>query len=156
MQVQVLPRPPNLNIVMKNTQAAAESAKTGAFLQGLRVRIKELAQEARFIRHEEEKIKGRQKIGNDLKSNQFWKLRNHRKDEVRPAARAAQLAYGFLRDVPYRQIEPTSKEPTGYWEQKVRERLIKEMKRLATKFSKNGTINFDSEIEEWFKKVLDD
>ncbi len=122
----------------------------------MRVRIKELAQEARFIRHEEEKIKGRQKIGNDLKSDQFWKLRNHRKVDVRPAARAAQLAYGFLRDVPYRKIEPTSKEPQGYYEEKDRENLKKEVKRLATKFSNNGKINFDSEIDEWFAKSLDE
>lgn len=115
----------------------------------MRVRIKELAQEARFIRHEEEKIKGRQKIGNDLKSDQFWKLRNHRKVDVRPAARAALLAYGFLRNIPYRKIE--AKTELGY----IDFQIIKEVKRLATKFSFNGKINFDSEIEEWLTKSID-
>ncbi len=121
----------------------------------MRVRVKELAQEARFIRFEEDKIKNRQKIGNDLKSSQFWKLRNHRKEDVRPAARAAQLAYGFLRDVPYRKIEPTAKTPTGYWELKMWDNLVKEVKRLATKFSIDGKKDFNLEIDEWFKKVLD-
>jgi len=110
------------------------------------VRIKELAQEARFIRHEEKRIKKRQKITDDLKSQQFWMLRFHRKDEVGPAARAAQLAYGFLRNVPYKKIE--SKTRLGY----VDRSIIKEVKRLAAKFSVNGKTDYSSEIDEWFAK----
>jgi hypothetical protein len=122
-------------------------------LPGLRVRIKELAQEARFIRHEEERIKKHHKIdgnGNDLKSRHFWMLRHHRKVDVGQAARAAQLAYGFLRGVPYRKIE--SKTDIGYLES----RLLKEVRRLATKFSPNGITDYNSEIAEWFAKPLDE
>jgi len=111
-----------------------------------------LAQEARFIRHEEERIKKRQKVdiwGRDTNSQFFWKLRSHRKIEVSEAARAAQLAYGFLRGIPYRKIEAKTHPSYTFY------RIIKEVKRLATKFSSNGKINFDSEIDEWLKKVLD-
>lgn len=115
------------------------------------MRIKELAQESKFIRHEEERIKKRQKIGeNDLKSRHFWMLRHHRKNDVGPAARAAQLAYGFLRGVPYRKIE--SKTDLGHLDT----RLLKEVRRLATKFSPNGITDYNSEIAEWFAKPLDE
>ena len=150
---------------MKNEQVAASSAKDGAFLSGLRVRIKELAQEARFIRFEENKIKNRQKIsqigrytkldnGNyqhiydDKGSTEFWSLRSHRKEYVRPAARSAQLAYGFLRDVPYRKIEVSTK-PLDCYMQMEWNRTVKEIKRLATKFSEDGKTNFDEEVDEW-------
>lgn len=143
---------------------AQSSAKDGAFLSGLRVRIKELAQEARYIRFEENKIKSKHKIqmtfygyvdgqyirrDNDDKSKEFLKLRTHRTQNVRQAARAAQLAYGFLRDVPYRKIESTTKPPVGYWEEKTWKEITNEIKRLATKFSKDGKTNFDEEIENW-------
>ena len=49
---------------MKNTQVASArtGARDGAFLRGLRVRVKELAQESKYIRLEETKIKSKQKI----------------------------------------------------------------------------------------------
>lgn len=123
----------------------------------MRVRIKELAQEAKYIRHEEYKIKSKQKIilpvnatyenkytrtETDKNSNDFLKLRFHRTYDVRMAARAAQLAYGFLRDVPYRRIEP--KTNTGLYEKM---KIHKEVKRLANKF---GYSNYDKEVDIWF------
>ena len=66
------------------------------------------------------------------------------------------MAYGFLREVPYRKIESTAKEPQGYWELKRHESLKKEVKRLATKFSFDGKADYSLEIDEWFKKTLDE
>lgn len=117
----------------------------------MRVRVKELAQEAKYIRLEETKIKSKQKIVGDIwdnpdvKSLEFWKLRNHRTHDVRDAARAIQLAYGFMRDVPYRRIEQTTKPKDPYrWN-----RIVKEVKRLANKFS-NSEKKFDEDVDIWF------
>lgn len=127
--------------LMKNEQVAVATTtakKDGAFLSGLRVRVKELAQEARFIRHEEIKAKPKNR-------EEFWLLRNHRVVEVRNAARAAQLAYGFLSGIPYRKIE--AKTYTSSWEM---HKIKKEAKRLATKF---GNKNYDDEVDIWFQSV---
>lgn len=120
----------------------------------MRVRIKELAQEAKFIRFEEEKI--RKKKLPTVKCGEiweFWRLRDHRTKDVRNAARAAQLAYGFLRGVPYRKIEPYTKPLGGSYsyEQTKWKNIQKEVKRLATKFKGfSKSENFDAEIENWF------
>lgn len=106
--------------------------------------MKELAQEATFIRHEENKIKSKRKI--TWCDGEFWDLRKHRIYDVRNAARAAQLAYGFLRGVPYRKIEPkTNFILPYYWNV-----IEKEIKRLAKKFGNN--VNFDEEIDAWLKE----
>ena len=73
-------------------------------------------------------------------------LRNHRKLDVGQAARAAQLAYGFLRGVPYKKIEPKTR--LGY----VDYTIVKEVKRLATKFSLSAKIDYGAEIDEWLAK----
>ena len=86
----------------------------------------------------------------DKKTEEFMELRSHRTHNVRDAARAAQLAYGFLRDVPYRRIEPKTKPIHGYEIERWNS-IVKEIKRLATKFSscKYGCTNFDNEIDKW-------
>lgn len=78
------------------------------------------------------------------------KLRSHRKHVVRPAARAAQLAYGFLRGKPYRKIEPNFKIPTGPWEKSLwKTDCVDEVVRLANKFGPPNS-NFKEEVERWF------
>jgi hypothetical protein len=131
----------------------------------LRVRVKELAQEAKYIRLEETRIKSKQKIMPcptdydwvnkcwkdipDKNSSEWRQLNSHRRVEVRGAARAAQLAYGFLRDVPYKVIEPKT-HTSVYWMNQIK----KEVKRLATKFGglEYGK-TFDEEVEQWFNVV---
>lgn len=128
----------------------------------MRVRVKELAQEAKYIRLEETKIKNnklynsdynelspeRKKIVNRLYDDR-GKLRSHRTVEVRNAARAAQLAYGFLRGVPYKVIEPKTHTDKYKMDQ-----IKKEVKRLATKFGGlSYGKNYDLEVEEWFNVV---
>ena len=134
---------------MKNTQVASArtGAYDGAFLSGLRVRVKELAQEAKYIRHEETKIR-KTKVP-EVNCGDIWefcKLRSHRTVEVRNAARAAQLAYGFLRGVPYKVIEPKT-----YTDAYKMGQIKKEVKRLATKFGGlSYGKNYDEEVESWF------
>lgn len=65
-------------------------------IRHLRVHVKELASEAKHIRHEERQCSGKEK----------WRLQNHRKTVVRQAAREYQLAYACLRGIPYQRVEP--------------------------------------------------
>jgi len=53
----------------------------------LKIKIKNLADEARTIRTEERKVHGMEK----------WNLQHHRKTVVRGAARRTQIAYQFIR-----------------------------------------------------------
>ena len=92
------------------------------------------------------------KRGADKHTSEFMKLRDHRTHDVRNAARAAQLAYGFLRDVPYRKIESKTTPLYGVDIRKWNG-IVKEVKRLATKFSKYGNTNFDIEVDNWLKIV---
>lgn len=108
----------------------------------MRVRVKELGKEATFIRHEENKIRGKQKITDDPLSQEFWKLRLHRTNEVRNAARAAQLAYAFLNGTPYRKVEAKCLTPDY-----LMFRIKDEVKRLVAKF---GSPEYKSEVDKWF------
>lgn len=67
----------------------------------LRVRIKELASEAKHIRHEEAQCSGMEK----------WELQHHRKTVVRKAAREYQLAYACARGKAYGTVEREVKAP---------------------------------------------
>lgn len=131
----------------------------GAFLSGLRVRIKELAQEAKYIRHEENKIKSRQKIKpvswydcgpKDFKSEEYRSLESHRKFWVRPAARESQLAYAFLRGIPYKQVEQ-SRKPEKEWH--FQYKVVPQIIRLVNKFSYVGwqkdPRKYDEEVKKW-------
>lgn len=127
----------------------------------MRVRIKELQQESKFIRHEENKIRKRQKIAPkvwdwryengefkstlycDPLSKDFWKLQDHRKDEVRHYARAAQLAYAFLRGVPYSKVEPKRKPENEYVFQSL---VLKHVKRMVDKFGGKG---YSKDVDSW-------
>jgi len=83
----------------------------------LKIKIKTLAAEARAIRLEERKccIRDRKLRARDLPAK--WEhhreeMYRHRIDVVRLEARAAQLAYAFLRGKRLRQVEPRVRE--GY------------------------------------------
>ena len=81
-------------------------------LRTLRIKIKSLAAEARFIRHEEEKEKKWWKYnrpeGEEGGSALLGELHLHRVHDVRSECRSANLAYGFLRGrYPYLALEET-------------------------------------------------
>lgn len=97
----------------------------------LRVKIKSLAAEARIIREEARRQKDK-----DIKNV----LSDHRRGVVRSEARYAQLAYAYCRQVPYKVVEPTTRE-----ENKVEiHRLIKQVQRMDYRQK-------DDDIEKWFK-----
>ena len=79
----------------------------------LKVKICSLAEEQRIIRRLERRLKkrrqGRPAISQehpelDKRSTTFWGLRHHRLG-LRSVARHSNLAYGFLRGVPYEAME---------------------------------------------------
>lgn len=69
----------------------------------LKVKIISLADEARTIRIEEKRLPG--------ESTERVGLYLHRIQDVRWEARSAQLAYGFLRGRPYKQLEHETRKP---------------------------------------------
>jgi len=85
-------------------------------IRHLRVRIKELASEAKHIRHEERQVSGFVK----------WELQHHRRTVVRPAARYYLLAYGYGRGVPYKRMEATVREHN--------QPALGRLKKIVTKF----------------------
>ena len=82
----------------------------------LKIKLKSLAAEARIIRKEELKNKGKWA----WKADSFY---GHRVHYLRPITRATHVAYGLLRGLGYHQIEPTSKSQPD-WD-KVRKMVIK-------------------------------
>jgi hypothetical protein len=73
----------------------------------LKIKIKNLADEARLIRRETAKARDPQT------KNQLWL---HRTTVVRQAARNTQIAYAFIRGRPYRSVEPKATRPPNLTE----------------------------------------
>ena len=94
----------------------------------LKIKIKSLADEARTIRKEENKLPGPQR----------GSLRDHRVGVVRREARHSLLAYGYLRGVPYRAMEATTHTDPEW---KSVERMIK----------KYGPPNHETSLDDWRK-----
>jgi hypothetical protein len=102
-------------------------------IRHLKIKIKSLAAEARIIRAEEQKLKRRIKRskklrrilrkGGTLKGKpltperaeelgfEVHMLKVHRKSDVREEARHSLLAYGYMREIPYKQIEQRCEDP---------------------------------------------
>ena len=132
-------------------------------MSGLRVRNKELAQESRYIRLEEKRIQKRHKVTpcyyewngktrrielvkSDDKSEEYWKLRQHRTHDVRGAARIGLLAYAFLRGKKYRDVEPKTNHAPNY---KIN-RLKQDVERLVRKFGGDNSRDWKKEVDIWF------
>lgn len=97
----------------------------------LKVKIKSLAAEAVIIRREERRFKKRNHpVRLDLAA--------HRRFAVRPEARDALLAYGFLRGRAYKQIEAKAHKPPNW----------QNVSRLAAKY---GTPDAMKSFEYWRK-----
>ena len=113
----------------------------------LKIKIKHLALEPAIIRKEERKILkqsrwhrankaygNNENTANELITYDYTSLSSHRKNELRNEARASQLAYAFLRNVPYEVVEKKREEPDKYWRwyhPNIRDRAIK----IANKYS---------------------
>ena len=72
----------------------------------LRVKGKSLADEARIIRKEEDRE--RRKPVESRRPGLLEGLMDHRRSVVRRAARATRLAVAFIKDIPYKKVEPCS------------------------------------------------
>lgn len=107
-----------MSIVTKNVLA----------IHTLRVNIKSLAAESRFIRQETARC------GLEYKNA----LAYHRRGKVRDESRYSHLALGFLRGRTYKQIENKSAKPV-------------DAKRVGAKISKHNwpTVTTPAAIEKW-------
>jgi hypothetical protein len=97
----------------------------------LRIKIKNLADEARLIRLEEQRY-----------SRQPWlgTLVSHRKSVVRPEARATLLAYGYLRGKQFKQIESIKSTKRIDWTA---------VKRMVDKY---GDWQQAKNLQDWIKE----
>lgn len=101
----------------------------------LKVKIKELAEEARIIRKEEKIAKERRE------TSKLIQLHEHRIRVVRPAARSALLAYGYLRGTPYLAIENKTTKSID----------LKELERLVRKYGQmTDSKAFQGKLIKWF------
>ena len=85
----------------------------------LKIKSKSLAEEARIIRKEEQKLKqhSRNTIGIDYKRefrSAISCIKEHRTGIVRYESRATHLALAFLNNKPYKSIEKTRKPEKDY------------------------------------------
>jgi len=95
----------------------------------LKIKIKNLADEARTIRTEERKVHGMAK----------WNLQHHRKTVVRDAARRTQLAYQFIRGRDYESCASRNRF--------TRMSDYSEVSRMVKKYGAAESINSLSTIE---------
>lgn len=116
----------------------------------LKVKIKSLAEEARIIRHEERRAlksatwaRSRQQPAElNAAESEYDGLYHHRTVDVRDEARAAQLAYGFLRGRAYRTIENPG--PTKLFRH-VPERVVG----LVSKYGGVAKADATTAIKDW-------
>jgi hypothetical protein len=108
----------------------------------LKINICSLAAESQLIRKEIEKLKAtRGKKGADPTCQELiW----HRRWHLRNESRAAQLVYAFIRDVPYRAIEPKADyDAWKWWDTK---------KRVKAKCAKLG-VDWE-EVKAWLPQEV--
>lgn len=132
----------------------------------LRVKIKDLGEEARSIKLEELKRKKRNRkifLKTGINPNDggivdhkyrtddvFWGLRHHRVWDVRREARASQLAYAFLRGRSYRQVEKEGSTPLD-------SSMFERVAQLIAKFGNRKEPGFKEaiygELKAWLEAV---
>lgn len=127
----------------------------------LKVKAYSLAEESKYIRKQENKMKNhyrwcvsKQKDASESQSSRskFWRLRNHRVRHIRPEARATHLARAYLKGMPRSKVE---KWPTASWDVKVKAmKMIKRYIPLAVFNPKTGHLEelkySDSMFEKWY------
>lgn len=138
-------------------------------LRQLKIKIKHLALEPAIIRAEERKelsqvayYRSRQELKNEKSHHwDYLKLYQHRKQVVRPEARAAQLAYAFIRGKKYEQVENTKplyeKESNGVFHHYIDadiKRLVLRTSKIVAKYKYWLSYNI-SQDDPKFKTVHD-
>jgi len=104
----------------------------------LKVKITSLAEEAKIIRRYKRRLRAKPRAPGESPPAAWWGLRHHHLSIVRPEARAALIAYGFLRGRRYRQIEAKCHEPPDW-------------KRVGQIVEKFGGCRHDPTLAEWAK-----
>ena len=87
----------------------------------LRVNVKSLAAEGRFIRHE---IRRAAASG---RTEAVGSMQCHRDARLRPESRAANLALAFLYGTPYKKVEAKTKIPVG---PELSEQVVRKVRRF--------------------------
>lgn len=153
------------NEIVKYTITGPIKRRNSMFIKYLKVKIKSLAVEAQIIRSEEHKSKARYHYLRDKQGleeiyhneiNTFWGLRNHRTNEVRNEARAAQHAYGFVRGKSFKYVEANTIAASWIKLPKEGPQLVNEelkalssrVARLATKYGSKEVSAED--IQKWY------
>jgi hypothetical protein len=93
----------------------------------LKIKIKSLADEARTIRTEEQKLRGMEK----------WNLQHHRKTVVRDAARRSLIAYAFCRLKPW-DCSASAEKLDADW---------KEISRMVRKYGSPEAVEYLAHID---------
>lgn len=113
----------------------------------LKIKIKSLAVEAQIIRFEERKVKAQrtwarahQQPETALEA-EFQGLQLHRKYDVRSEARLSQIAYAFVRRIPYARIEPAGSKPFDK----------KRVAAMVTKYGLTPAKEAEERLAEWIK-----
>lgn len=115
----------------------------------LRVKIKSLAEEARIIRREEQRVRdsmtrcvGKPAEATAWLANSYASLRAHRVGDVRRESRYSQLAYAMLRGRTLAQTEP-KQDGHGYDEGK--------LAKLYARFAMVTDIEAAAYVEKWLR-----
>lgn len=106
----------------------------------LRIKLLSLSSEARHIRRWERRLLAAARSGKapDAK-DRFWSIRNHRKDDIAPEARATGLAHGFLRGRAYKTMEQRRYSDPDW----------AAIQRMATEYGRLDADKFTFTKEEW-------
>ena len=117
----------------------------------VKIKIVSLAAEAQLIRNEERKIYKRfrnnpKRTEGSVPPDTFFGLRAHRHWDVRNEARAAQLAYAFLRGVPFAKVETLRK---GENTRSIPYNIYVRTKAIAEKYGNKKDVKAD--LDAWLK-----
>jgi len=109
-------------------------------IRHLKIKIVNLADEARTIRAEERKLKPRHDGSGYNRA--YFDLHDHRVGIVRDAARTNLLAYAFLRGRPYSSVEGPNTRKSVDW---------KRVKRTVRRFGGD-----EAAFEEWMPEAAEE
>lgn len=111
----------------------------------LRVRSKELAEEARFIRLEEKRAKARRK------THLLNELAEHRKMVVRPQARLTHLTLAYIRGMPYGVVEQPDSRP---FDKKALVKMVGRFLKLDLAWDRDTPLrmeNLSTAVDRWLE-----
>lgn len=120
------------------------------YRDNLKVKCVNLADESKYIRRlERRRLNAARRAEKQESKNYnyavFFNLQDHRRREVRQAARSAHLAYGFLKGHSYAMMEEKSWGPPNF----------AEIERLARKYGELGDNVIKDKFEAWKAEAVE-